>query len=81
MHRRPAFPPDATECDCAELARKTCRLADAGRTTETADIDEVNAFTALIDCWVNLAYAGKFPPDENFEAAIAFCKSLAAPHA
>jgi len=64
LYRGIAFPPNATENDCAELVN----AASKG--------DEARAFDELIKNWVNLAYAGRFPPDGSFQAAAAFCKTL-----
>jgi hypothetical protein len=67
LYRRPAFPPDATESECAAMVKSSCMSVNA---------DEADAFSVLIERWVNLAYAGRLPPEGSFEAALAFCKSL-----
>jgi hypothetical protein len=78
MYRQPEFPPDATESDCAALVT----LAAASSTqNEPADAGEAKTFALLMKRWVNFAYAGRTPPKETFEAALAFCKSLGARHA
>jgi hypothetical protein len=82
LYRNQAFPPDATESDCAALVKSSCMSADANGRTGAAEVPaEAEAFSLLIGHWVNFAYAGRTPPEGSFEAALAFCKSLGAEHA
>jgi hypothetical protein len=64
LYRGLAFPPNATENDCAGLVN----AASAG--------DEARAFDKLIKNWVYFAYAGQLPPEGSFQAAVSFCKAL-----
>jgi hypothetical protein len=65
LYRGLYFPANATENDCAALVNSSVQRADEGR-----------AFGALIGNWVNFAYAGRIPPQESFEEALAFLRSL-----
>jgi hypothetical protein len=67
LYRGPAFPPNATEYDCLDLARASSVSANAA---------DVESLSALVRHWVNLAYGGRLPPEGSFEEAGAFCESL-----
>ncbi|MDR0487607.1 MAG: hypothetical protein LBG91_05110 [Treponema sp.] len=70
LYRGFVFPPNATESDCANIA---------GEITPNGTfctVDEAQGFSELVKNWVNLAYAGRLPPEGSFEKAAAFCKSL-----
>jgi hypothetical protein len=62
------FPPNATENDCADMVR------------QTGNSEEAKNFCKIINHWINIAYAGKNPPEGSFEEASAFCRSLGAAH-
>ena len=69
LYRGLVFPPNATESDCVNIvnsqpASLSCNPAEA------------QAFSGLINNWVNLAYAGRLPPAEGFEEAVALSKRL-----
>jgi hypothetical protein len=66
LYRGLAFPPNATESDCAGMVKSMT----------SNNPDETNAFCSLINDWVSFAYAGRLPPTGHFEKAAAFCKSL-----
>jgi hypothetical protein len=66
LYRGLAFPPNATESDCAGMVKSTAANSN----------DEAGVFCSLINDWVNFAYAGRLPPTGHFEKAAAFCKSL-----
>jgi len=70
LYRGLAFPPNATESDCANMVS----LKADGNSICTAE--EAKTFNTLINNWVYLAYAQILPPQESFEKAIVFCKSL-----
>ena len=74
LYRGLVFPPDATEYDCAEMVRSSVMTANG---TEKSG-GEVRAFTALMNHWIGLAYAGRIPPEGSFEEAARFCESLGA---
>jgi hypothetical protein len=80
LYRSPAFPPDVTENECVVLVKSSCMSANAGG-VDAKNAGEAEMFSALIDYWINLAYAGRLPPEGSFEAALAFCKSLGAERA
>jgi hypothetical protein len=66
LYRGFIFPPNATESDCAAMVKSM-----------TPDNnDEAAAFCALINDWINFAYAGRLPPAGHFEKAAVFCKSM-----
>jgi hypothetical protein len=67
IYRNLAFPPNATENDCANIVNSV-----SGNQTEAL------AFCALINHWINFAYAGRLPPEGSFEEALTFCKCLRA---
>ncbi|MCL2809197.1 MAG: hypothetical protein FWD24_03915 [Treponema sp.] len=66
IYRDIIFLPNATENECAELVSLK---------TETPQAKE---FSILIKHWINLAYAGRNPPDGSFEQAVTHCKLLKA---
>jgi len=72
FYRGLAFPPNATESDCANMV--SSMTANAGNSQITAE--EAQVFSELIKNWVYLAYAQRLPVDGSFEQALAFCKSL-----
>jgi len=72
FYRGLAFPPNATESDCANMVSSmTANAANSQITSEEAKV-----FGELIKNWVYLAYAQRLPVDGSFEQALAFCKSL-----
>jgi len=66
LYRGLAFPPNATESDCAAMVKSMT----------SNNPDEAGVFCNLINDWINFAYAGQLPPAGHFEKAAAFCKSL-----
>ncbi|MDR0443353.1 MAG: hypothetical protein LBH44_08120 [Treponema sp.] len=66
LYRGIIFPPNATESDCANIVSSI-----------TAN-DEADEFCNVIKYWVNLAYAGRLPPEGSFEKAVTLCNSLRA---
>ncbi|MDR2477070.1 MAG: hypothetical protein LBD18_04710 [Treponema sp.] len=64
VYRGLQFPANATEYDCAELARSTEPSQDAA------------AFAGVLNHWIQFAYGGHLPPEGSFEAAARFCESL-----
>jgi len=66
LYKGLAFPPNATESDCAGMVNSMT----------SNNPDEANAFCTLINDWINFAYAGRLPPVGHFEEAVIFCKSL-----
>jgi hypothetical protein len=62
------FPPNATENDCASLVNL--------KAADNIDADKARGFNELMNNWVNLAYAGRFPPAGSFNEALALCESL-----
>ena len=66
LYRGIAFPPNATESDCAGIVNST----------PSCNHDEVQTFERLINNWINFAYAGRLPQKDSFTEAAAFCKSM-----
>jgi hypothetical protein len=46
------------------------------KVADNIDADKAKGFGGLINNWVNLAYAGRFPPVGSFNEALALCESL-----
>jgi hypothetical protein len=74
LYRGLAFPPNATEYDCAGMVRSAAMTANGAETA--GQEGEARSFGILIGHWVNLAYGGRLPPEGSFREAAAFCRSL-----
>ena len=75
FYRGMAFPPNATESDCADMVSSTA--AGVGKSCNSlCTVEEAQTFSELIKNWVYLAYADRLPPKGSFEQAVTFCKSL-----
>jgi hypothetical protein len=68
LYQSVVFPPNATENDCASLVNL--------KAANNIDADKARVFGELINNWVNLAYAGRFPNVGSFNEALALCESL-----
>jgi len=77
FYRGFAFPPNATESDCAGLVSSKAAAADKSGNF-ICNNEEAQAFDALIKNWVYFAYAQRLPQEGSFEQAVNFCKSLRA---
>jgi len=75
LYRGLAFPPNATESDCASIVSSMTDVSDRNGNS-FCNIEEARVFSELIKNWVYFAYAGWLPPKGSFEHAVAFCKSL-----
>jgi len=77
FYRGIAFPPNATESDCANIISLKAAAADKSGNS-FCNIEEAQDFSALIKNWIYLAYAQQLPQEGSFEQAVGFCKSLRA---
>jgi hypothetical protein len=66
LYRNLVFPPNATENDCAKIAKAKLIVEE-----------EALKFQELIKTWIRFIYAGLYPQEEDFNEAVAFCKTLA----
>jgi len=75
FYRGLVFPPNATESDCASIVNSAA--AGVGKPCNSlCTVEEAKVFSELIKNWVYLAYAQRLPPENSFEQAATFCKSL-----
>ena len=62
VYRNMVFPPDATEYECLSAARAAADYA---------------ALAVPVNYWIAFAYAGRLPPHDSYQQAVAYCAGLA----